>query len=168
VKNIFFTLLLCASNFANAFSQEDESKWFDFWVGKWEVTWTQPDGKLGKGTNTVTKVLDDKVIQENFKVEDGSTKGYLGTSISVYNPSKKTWHQGYADNQGGYFNFIGEKQGEKKIFKTNIVVVGEKQNIQRMVFYDIKENSFVWDWESSEDGGKTWKLNWRINYKRID
>jgi hypothetical protein len=161
-------LLLCTSNFTNVFSQEDESKWFDFWVGKWEVTWTQADGKPGKGTNTIAKILDNTVIQENFKVEEGSAKGYLGTSLSVYNPKRKTWHQGYADNEGAYFNFIGERQGDRKIFRTDVVQNGEKQNIQRMVFYDIKESSLVWDWESSEDGGRTWKLNWRISYKRIN
>lgn len=166
MKSIFIFPLFCVAIFTNAFSQDDESRWFDFWIGKWEVTWTQADGKTGKGTNTVTKILDNTVIQENFKAEEGSIKGYLGTSISVYNPKRKTWHQGYADNEGAYFNFIGERQGEKKIFKTDVLVNGEKQKIQRMVFYDIKDDNFVWDWEASEDGGKTWSLIWRINYQR--
>ncbi len=61
---------------------------------------------------------------------------------------------------------MGERDGDKRIFKTETVTQGDKQIILRMVFYDIKENSMVWDWESTEDGGKTWKLNWRINYKR--
>lgn len=29
-----------------------------------------------------------------------------------------------------------------------------------MVFKDIKPESFTCDWESSADGGKTWKLSW--------
>jgi hypothetical protein len=37
-----------------------------------------------------------------------------------------------------------------------------------MVFKNIKANAFTWDWESSVDGGETWKLNWRINYSRIN
>ena len=77
------------------------------------------------------------------------------------------WHQGYADNQGAYFNLTGERQGDKRIFKTDMLKKGDNQFIQRMVFYDIKENSLLWDWESSQDGGKTWTLNWRISYKRI-
>lgn len=148
-------------------AQEDDKTWFDFWVGHWEVSWSEADGKIGRGTNTITKTLDNVVIEENFKVLDGNSKGYLGTSISVYNPQKKTWHQGYADNQGAYFSFVGERQGDKRIFKTEMIVQGEKQIIQRMVFYDIKQNSMTWDWESTIDGGKTWTLNWRINYKRV-
>jgi len=37
---------------------------------------------------------------------------------------------------------------------------------QRMIFYEIKKDSFTWDWENSTDYGKTWSLQWRINYKR--
>ena len=166
MKNIIYA---CAVTFlaSSHTVAQDEKTWFDFWVGKWEASWTDADGKIGKGTNTITKILDNTVIQENFKIIEGTAKGYLGTSISVYNPQKKMWHQGYADNQGAYFNLIGDRQGDKRIFKTEIVKQGEKQLVLRMVFYDIRENSMVWDWESSEDGGETWKLNWRINYKRI-
>jgi hypothetical protein len=166
MKHAFFILLFITSAPTPSFSQDNESQWFDFWVGNWDVTWTEADGKLGRGTNTILMTLDNKVLQENFKIDLGTSKGYLGTSLSVYNPKKKTWHQGYADNQGAYFNFTGERQGDKRIFKTEPVSNGDKQIIQRMVFYDIKANSLTWDWESSEDGGKTWKLNWRINYKR--
>ena len=167
MKIAFVIFLFVTSIFTRSFSQDDERAWFDFWVGQWDVTWTEADGKIGKGTNTVLKTLDNSVIQENFRVDQGESKGYQGTSLSVYNPKKKTWHQGYADNQGAYFNFIGERQGEKRMFKTDVVTKGDKHFIQRMVFYDIKANSLTWDWESSEDGGKTWKLNWRINYQRI-
>jgi len=167
MKSALLILGLTTLLFTPTIAQEDDKTWFDFWVGKWDVSWTESDGKIGRGTNTITKTLDNAVIQENFKVEEGTSKGYLGTSISVYNPQKKTWHQGYADNQGSYFNLIGERQGDKRIFKTEMITKGEKQIYQRMVFYDITENTMVWDWESTQDGGKTWTLNWRINYKRI-
>jgi hypothetical protein len=167
MKQLCTTVTLLIGLCVPSFSQGDETTWFDFWVGKWEVSWEEAGGKIGKGTNTVTKILDNAVIQENFKALEGSSKGYLGTSLSVYNPKRKMWHQGYADNKGGYFNFIGERRGEKRIFKTDLVISGDKQIIQRMVFYDITETAMTWDWEASEDGGKTWKLNWRIFYKRI-
>ena len=34
--------------------------------------------------------------------------------------------------------------------------------INRMIFHDIKSDSFTWDWQSSSDGGKTWQLNWQF------
>jgi hypothetical protein len=167
MKRIITTILLTSCFCVCACAQDDDKTMFDFWVGKWEVSWEEAEGKIGKGTNNVVRILDNTVIQENFKTEEGSSKGYLGTSISVYNPKRKTWHQGYADNQGAYFSFIGERSGDKRIFKTETVTPAGKPIVQRMVFYNIKPDSMTWDWESSEDGGKTWKLNWRINYKRI-
>ena len=43
----------------------------------------------------------------------------------------------------------------------------EKELIQRMVFYNISKDKFDWNWESSKDNGKTWTLNWKLNYTRL-
>jgi len=148
-------------------AQELGPESFDFWVGKWDLTWDDGDGKVGKGTNHIIKTLDEKVIQENFEAKDGQLAGFKGTSISVYNAKNKTWRQAWADNQGGYFNFVGDSDGDKKIFKTQPVERDNKTIILRMVFYDFSNNTLTWDWERSEDGGKTWNLSWRINYARV-
>lgn len=143
--------------------------YFDFWLGGWEVTWEEANGDTGRGTNFIEKTLDGKVIQENFRVNHGQMEGFMGTSISVYNPRTNTWKQAWADNQGGYFDFTGKVDGTKRIFQTEIREIGEDTLFtQRMVFYDITNDSLKWDWESSVDGGKSWNLNWRINYKKVD
>jgi len=161
-------MLALGSIFTTTFGQDKEETWFDFWVGSWEVTWTDTNGSAGNGVNTVSKILDNMVIQENFEVRAGAMKGYRGMSLSVYDPKRRSWHQGYADNQGGYFNFIGQREAEKRIFKTETVTQKENKLIQRMVFYDITDNSFLWDWESSDDDGETWKLNWRNSDSHFD
>ena len=148
-------------------AQDKPENNYDFWLGKWEASWDEPDGKKGKGTNHIHYTLDGKVIQENFEILEGQSKGFKGMSISVFNPKKKEWHQAWADNQGGYFDFTGERDGEKRYFKTAVVKKGDKEIIQRMVFYDITKKSMTWDWELSTDGGKTWKLSWRIFYKKV-
>jgi len=147
--------------------QNNKSSWFDFWIGKWNVSWDEGDGKMGSGTNNVIRILDGKVIQENFSVNEGSSKGYLGTSLSVFNPNSNQWHQGYADNQGVYYNFIGDREGSKYLFKTLPIETDNKIIIQRMMFYNISHDSLTWDWESTQDGGKSWKLNWRVSYHRV-
>jgi hypothetical protein len=165
MKKTFLFILFCLSELASAqtSSANNDSTLFDFWVGEWDLTWKGSDGTLIKGTNIIEKILDGKVIQENFAFASGKFKG---TSISVYNPATKAWHQAWADTQGGYFDFIGEVDGDKRIFKTKLREVNGKKIIQRMVFYDIKRDSLTWDWESSTDGGTTWQLLWRINYTR--
>lgn len=151
----------CICN-AQSLSLED-STLFDFWVGDWSLTWTSADGKTEKGTNHIVKILDDMVIQENFS--DGKNS-FKGTSLSVYNPRLKTWNQTWADNQGGYIHLEGVVSEGKRIFQTQPKEVNGINVIRRMVFYDIKPNTFTWDWEQSQDGGKSWALQWRINYER--
>lgn len=161
MKKLATTLLLIGT--ITCYSQATlDDKTFDFWVGVWKAEWTG-----GSGINTITKTLDNKVIQENFEITEGQNKGFKGTSISVFNPRRGSWHQAWADNNGGYFNFIGEINEGKKMFKTIPIEKEGKVIIQRMVFYDFKQDSFTWVWESTQDGGKSWQLNWRINYSRM-
>lgn len=159
----YFIFLLLFSTVAAQSQKLQDATLFDFWIGDWDLTWTDAQGQLQKGTNQITKILDGKVIQENFSFASGTFKG---TSITVYNPKRKTWHQAWADTQGGYFDFEGDVDGDKRIFKTRVKEQDGQKVIQRMVFYDIKPDSLSWDWESSYDGGSTWQLLWRIKYLR--
>ena len=159
---VLVSLLITSQNFA----QEKPSNYFDFWIGSWDVTWTYADGSPGKGTNEITKVLDGSVIQENFVGLEGAYKGFKGISISVYNQAQDKWYQTWQDNQGGNINLTGELDGDKRIFRTALDEANGQRIYSRMVFYDIKKDSFTWDWEQTTDGGETWTLNWRINYKR--
>lgn len=158
-----FTFAFCGV-FVNAQSGTNaDSTLFDFWVGEWNLTWDNADGTKGKGYNKIEKTLDGKVIQENFR----DTNGFKGTSISVYNSRNKTWHQAWADNQGGYFDLLGSSEGDRRIFQTQVKESNGRKIIQRMVFYDIETDSFKWDWESSQDNGQSWTLQWRISYSRV-
>ncbi len=116
-------------------------------------------------TNLIEKTLDGLVLQEHF---EDPTNNFMGTSISVFRPSDSTWRQAWADNQGGYFDFIGEIDGETRIFKTHLRPPGADSVIQQMRFYNITENSFTWDWEGTRDGGRNWNLLWRVYYKRFE
>jgi hypothetical protein len=71
------------------------------------------------------------------------------------------------DNEGGYLDFTGVVEGNKRIFKREGVNQEGEKILQRMVFYDITETSFTWDWQISEDNGQTWQLRWRIFYVRV-
>ena len=44
-----------------------QQKQFDFWVGEWDATWPGQNGsKSGHGTNSIMRILDGCVVQENF------------------------------------------------------------------------------------------------------
>lgn len=152
----------------NSIENLEPQEYFNFWVGEWEVSWEEGDG-MGRGTNNVEKTLDGSVIQENFEITKGQNAGFKGMSISVYQPRFERWKQAWADNNGGYFDFTGKIEVNKRIFQTEVRELEDgREFTQRMVFYDITESSMTWDWESSEDGGESWTLNWRIFYERMD
>lgn len=144
------------------------NQYFDFWLGTWELTWENADGTTAHGTNHIERVLNGKVIKENFEAHSGAYEGFVGKSYSVYKIGTGEWKQTWVDNNGGYLDFTGKFDGDKRIFERNGVNPQGQEILQRMVFYDITENSLTWDWEVSEDDGETWQLRWRIFYERAE
>lgn len=167
ITAIMMSGMLLHSTYAQtSLSELEPEAYFDFWLGTWDLTWEDADGKTAHGTNKIERVLDGKVIKENFEAHSGAYKGFTGKSYSVYQPRFGTWKQTWVDNQGGYLDFIGEFDGNQRIFKRTGTNPQGKEILQRMKFYDITEDSLTWDWEISEDNGQTWQLKWRIFYER--
>jgi len=137
-----------------------EFRQLDFWVGSWDLTWDQDK----KGTNTITRVLGDCVILENF--DGGDSMTLRGMSVSTFNPLTGNWQQTWVDNDGTYLDFIGGMQGDNMVL-TRTFIRANNVLMQRMVFHDIKPDSLIWDWQRSADQGKTWENLWTINYRRI-
>jgi hypothetical protein len=134
-----------------------EAHQFDFWIGEWAVTWA--DG--GLGTNNIHTIMDGFVILENFEARP--TSPFRGMSISVFSLGK--WRQTWADNNGGYLDFVGEFRDGTMELRRRAILDG-KPIVQRMVWYNIARDELDWNWERSEDGGKTWTVLWQIHYQR--
>ena len=132
---------------------------FDFWLGLWECTW----GKNEIGSNRVERILDGKIIQENFN--GGASMNLQGISHSVWDPERQLWCQTWVDNNGSYLDFTGGFRDGQMVLSRDAIVRGEACK-QRMVWYNITESEFDWNWERSDDGGKIWKVNWQIKYRR--
>ncbi len=133
---------------------------FDFWIGEWNLSW----GDTAKGYNRVEKILGGKVVQENFSGLDSAP--LRGTSVSVYDKHADIWRQTWVDNQGGYLDFSGRYKNGKMVLSREAHRDGQRF-LQRMVWYNIKHKTFDWNWERSDDNGKTWKVMWQIHYVRI-
>jgi len=142
-----------------------EQRQFDFWVGEWDLTWPGPSqGAVGHGTNSVKRVLDSCVVQENFS--GGDTMPLRGISVSLFDKNAGKWKQTWVDNEGAYLDFVGEFQNGQMILAREDVRPDGKKVIQRMVYKNIAPDAFDWSWESSSDGGKTWQVMWPVHYKR--
>jgi hypothetical protein len=132
-----------------------EFRQLDFWVGTWEGVW-----EGGSGTNVIDRPYGDCVVRERF---DGGD--FQGMSVSTWDPKARLWRQTWVDNRGAYLDFTGGMDGDRMIL-SRAVETNEGEVRQRMVFRDITESSFTWDWETSRDGGETWELRWQIEYRR--
>ncbi len=166
-NSIFFLLVLFSGIL---FAQNDpcskpESKQFDFWVGKWKAEWTDAKGEAVEGKNIIKKILDGCVIEENFSSPNDN---FFGKSMSVYNPRINKWEQTWVDNNGGFMVFSGEYKNDKMILQREVKNKEGKLILQRMIFYNIEKNSFDWNWERSDDEGKSWELAWKIHYSRME
>lgn len=140
-----------------------EARQFDFWVGEWELTWSDGKGGLTVGSNSVTQLFDGCAIQENFK---DTTQSFFGMSVSMYSTLLNKWQQTWVDNQGAYLDFVGEFKDGKMVLERSFTTPKGKKISQRMIFYNITENEMDWNWEKSDDEGKTWTVAWKIHYKR--
>ncbi len=85
---------------------------FDFWVGEWEVT--DNTGKL-VGNNTIAKVQDGCVLQENWKNVSGKV---TGTSLNFYNRNTGMWEQLWVDNSGSVLKLVGNRTGNEMILSS--------------------------------------------------
>ena len=141
---------------------DEKAKQFDFWLGDWDLTW----GENGRGRNIISKILDEKVIQEQFTSLPGDeTPPFIGLSLSVFNIQTDQWQQTWVDNQGGYLDFKGSMDGDKMILSRQ-AIIEDRPVQQRMVWHNIQADSLDWSWERSDDGGQTWKMLWAIQYQR--
>jgi len=142
-----------------------EQKQLDFWVGEWELTWPgAKSGELGHGSNSIQRLLDGCVVQENFSAQ---ASGHLrGTSVSTFDANAGKWKQTWVDNEGGYLDFVGEFKDGQMILQREAVGKNGAKSLQRMVWKNIGANELDWSWEASADGGKTWQVQWPIHYKR--
>lgn len=142
-----------------------EYRQLDFWVGDWIAEWERA-GVKGTGRNRITKdEYGQCVITERFSNEDGSFRGF---SISTYFAPARQWRQTWMDNQAGYFDlFGGPKQDPDSHFALEQYRRGEASPWLRMIWQDVKPDSFTWRWQSKPSADAPWTDQWVIKYRRM-
>jgi hypothetical protein len=120
---------------------------FDFWVGDWDVFDVGSPIKVARAR--VDLILDGCVLREDYQGSDG----HKGQSFTIYDVSRKVWHQSWVTNRGQLLVIEG------KIEAGEMVLSGEDHAAGALV-------RGLWKPESgtvreiavtSTDGGKTWK-----------
>ena len=125
-----------------------ENRQFDFWLGEWEVR--TGDGKLA-GTNRIESILGGCALKETW-----SGTGMKGTSYNAFSAGRG-WHQTWIDDHGTLLLLDGGLKGGKMILAGT--TRGPKGETRHRITWSREAAGRVRQlWESSQDGGKSWKV----------
>jgi hypothetical protein len=155
--------------------QRDGQHDFDFAIGTWKTQlrrlqhpltgstrWVEYEGKA-----VVRRVWNGKASLEEFEA-DGPN--YIeGLTLRLYNPQSRQWSQFWSVSNDGSLSqpMIGEFKNGRGEFYDQEPLNG-KEIFVRWVWSDITQNSCRFEQSFSNDGGKTWELNWVNSYTRVE
>ena len=146
----------------------DGSHDFDFEIGRWKThlrrlvhpltgstTWVEYDG-----TTIVSKVWNGKANLVELDVS-GPAGHIEALSLRLYNPDSHQWSLNFANSAGGTMGVptIGEFKNGRGEFYDQEPLNG-RAILVRFVISDITPNSCHFEQAFSDDGGKTWEVNW--------
>lgn len=143
-----------------------EFRQFDFWIGEWEVF--APNGKKG-GDSKISILLDSCVIFEEW-TSANSQQGliYSGKSFNLYNAATRQWQQTWVDNTGNTTEFLRGEAVNGKIVYYADKVTDPKGKIfkRRLTFSKLSDNKVRQLGERSDDEGKTWSVEYDLEYRK--
>jgi len=157
-----------AANAPRALKDRDGQKDFDFEIGTWKTqlkrlvrplsgstTWVEYEG-----TTVVRKVWNGKANLVELLVE-GPTGRIEGLNLRLYNPETRQWSLTFSSSGSGTLGTpaIGEfKNGRGEFY--NQETLNGRSIFVRFVISDITPTSCRFEQSFSDDGGKTWEVNW--------
>ena len=99
---------------------------------------------------------------------DGSTGHIEGLTLGLYNPQSHQWRLYWANSKIGILDppQVGEfKNGQGEFFAQD--TINGKTILIRFVWTNMTTNSPHFEQSFSDDGGKTWEVNWITDQTRI-
>src|SRR5262249_59729709 len=84
-----------------------------------------------------------------------------GLSLRLYNPKSRQWSLNFASSQGGTMaqpTIGGFKNGRGEFY--NQETYNNRAIFVRFIISEITPNSCRFEQAFSDDGGKTWEVNW--------
>jgi hypothetical protein len=98
-----------ASKVATAKCSAPVYRQFDFWLGDWDTFDSDAPGKPSIARNHVDAILDGCVLREDYDQFDG----HHGQSFTIYDATRKVWHQSWVTNRGELLVLEGRLQGSR-------------------------------------------------------
>jgi hypothetical protein len=148
---------------------------FDFEIGTWKIhlkrldhpltgstTWTEFDG-----TTYTQKVWDGRANLEQF--ETNSSAAHIeGMTLRLYNRDSHQWSIYWATSKNGTLSIptVGEfKNGQGEFYDQE--PINGRAVLVRFIWSRITPTSAHFEQSFSDDGGKTWEVNWITDQTRV-
>lgn len=149
---------------------------FDFELGSWKIhlkrlshpltgsnTWVEFDG-----TSVTRKVWDGRAQLEQFET-DGTSGHIEGLTLRLYNPESRQWSLYWGTSKSGALSLpatVGEfKDGRGEFYDQE--AFNGRMIFVRYLWSNITPNSAHFEQSFSDDGGKTWEVNWITDQTRV-
>lgn len=156
-------------------TQRDGQNDFDFEIGTWKThlarllhplsgstTWVEYEG-----TSVVRKVWNGRANLVELEA-DGPAGHFQGLSLRLYNSQSHQWSLNFASSSAGSMSppTIGEfKNGRGEFFDQE--TLNGRAILVRFVISEITPTSCRFEQAFSDDGGKTWEVNWIATDTRV-
>ena len=149
---------------------------FDFEMGKWKIhlkrmlhplsgsaEWVEFDG-----TSVTRPMWDGKANIEEFETTNASGR-VEGMTLRLYDPKAHQWSLYWANGRTGQLSLpatVGEfKDGVGEFYDQE--PINGRQVFVRFRWSQITPNSAHFEQAFSDDGGKTWEVNWITDQTRV-
>jgi hypothetical protein len=146
----------------------DGQRDFDFEIGTWNTKLSRLSKPLTgsstwvdyEGTTVVRKVWDGGANLVELDVK-GPAGRIEGLSLRLYSPQTRQWSLNFSNRAGGTLSppVIGEfRNGRGEFFGQELL--NGRMIYVRFVIADVTAESCRFEQAFSDDGGKTWEVNW--------
>jgi hypothetical protein len=151
---------------------------FDFEVGTWKIHLKRLDHRLVGSTNWVEfdgtsvtrKVWGGRADLEEFETDSPAGGHIEGLTLRLYDPQTHQWSLYWATSKSGAMGppTIGEfKNGRGEFFDTEPSGPNGRSILCRFVWTNTNTDTPHFEQSFSEDGGKTWEVNWITDQTRV-
>jgi len=160
---------------ASTVAERDGQHDFEPLIGAWKYhlkrrqnpltgsnTWTELNG-----TGVCYKVWDGRAELDTIEV-DGPTGHIEGLTLRTYNPQSHQWRLYWANSKTGILDppQVGEFKNGRGEFFAQDTINGKTISI-RFVWTDMTTSTPHFEQSFSDDGGKTWEVNWITDQTRV-
>jgi hypothetical protein len=173
----FTAIALASLSLAAAPEPRDGQHDFDFELGRWKVKLKKLAHPMHgshewsefEGTSVTRPLWNGRAQVEEFEADSPVVGHIEGMTVRLYSPTAHQWSLNWANQKNGHFDVptVGEFRDGRGEFYDGEAFEG-LMILVRYVWSNITKTSAHFEQSFSDDGGKTWEVNWITDQTRVE